>query len=238
MFTINLEKKLEQSKKESISIPNELLLIKEYETFAELSKDKTLERLGLSINIQQGEKIFSSYRKSKEETSNFNQENVYHISQIKKLCLRYYLRFLPTEFYKGTIDKELPSRVNNFELAYGLECTSKNTFIMAPADSLRLEPEPKDPLFFYRINDEYFYLIHKWGGDLNCTGVIKSILSSATLTAIIIILASSIPYFIFQLWLLLILPSFAAIVVFTTNTHPSAEPVRFFNHNKWRSTKI
>lgn len=42
-----------------------------------------------------------------------------------------------------------------------------NTFIVAPAENFALQERPKDPLFFYEINDEYFYLIHKWGNDLN-----------------------------------------------------------------------
>lgn len=47
------------------------------------------------------------------------------------------------------------------------ESRKPNCLIVAPKESFRLQERPKDPLFFYQINDEYFYLIHKWGNDLS-----------------------------------------------------------------------
>lgn len=54
----------------------------------------------------------------------------------------------------------------------------QNTFIMAPKESFNLQARPKDPLFFYKINDEYYYLIHKWGNDLSITRRLKGFFSS------------------------------------------------------------
>lgn len=56
---------------------------------------------------------------------------------------------------------------------------TQNTFIMAPASSFELQEEPKDPLFFYKINDEYYYLIHKWGNDLSISRRVLGFLSNS-----------------------------------------------------------
>lgn len=238
MFTINLEKKLSESKRRSLSTPKELLFLREYESLADLSKDETLKRLGLSSQLHEGEKIFSSYKKHQDQTIKFNQEKIFHISQIKELCLRYYLRFLPTEFYKGSVDKELSPRVNNFEIAYGVECTSKNTFIMAPATSFKLEPEPTDPLFFYGINEEWFYLIHKWGGDLSFVNRLKAIFSKSTPTFMCVLFASLIPFALWQSWVDLILPFLSVMCMCMEISYSDAKAIGFLRKNKWRSTKI
>lgn len=179
-MTINLEKALIKANKKVLA-PEELLLVKEYETNGALINDDSLRRVGLSQQIQLAKDTIDSHRNKEDETKRFKQERVFHISQIEQTCNNYRLRFLPSVLYKGTIDKELPFKITNFEAAYNVKCEcveprdwrwvgndeTQNTFIMAPASSFKLQEKPKDPLFFYKINDEYYYLIHKWGNDLN-----------------------------------------------------------------------
>ena len=45
-------------------------------------------------------------------------------------------------------------------------------------ESFNLEKKPKDPMMFYEINNEYFYLIHKWGNDLNVFRAIMPLFSN------------------------------------------------------------
>lgn len=165
-MTINLEKELlKQNKK--IALPQELLLIQEYDRLSEFATDNTLERVGLNKTIKEGREIKNRIDKLKQETLAFPQDRVFHISQIEQMCKKYRLKFLRTKYYEGTIDSELPSKISSFEIATGVTCKESNTKIMAPMESFRLQKKPKDPLFFYQINKEYCYLIHKWGNDLN-----------------------------------------------------------------------
>jgi hypothetical protein len=166
MMTINLEKQLIRQNKQLL-VPKELLLINEYDKHTELVFNDALSRVGLNSNIKKGQQLKEQISLKKEQTLTFNQERVFHISQIKGICNRFRLRFLPTKYYKGIIDSELPNRITNFEVAYSTKCTSHNTMIVAPVESFELQKKPKDPLMFYRINDEYYYLIHKWGNDLS-----------------------------------------------------------------------
>jgi len=171
MTTINLEKSITKQNRK-LAIPEELLIMKEYDKFASLVEDDTLSRVGLNQTLNEGKDIKYRIELKREQTKYFAQERVFHISQIKAICKKYSLRFLETEYYKGTIDKELPNRISNLEIAYNLKCNKSNTKILAPLSSFKLEEKPKDPLMFYQINDEYFYLIHKWGNDLSLSRAI------------------------------------------------------------------
>jgi len=201
LLTIDLEKALIKQNK-SVVTSKELLEVMEFERRGELLQSKSLDRMGITNALKEGKAIKSRVDTNKEQTLKFDQSRVFHISQIEKTCNKYYLRFLPTAYYKGTLDEKLPFKVATFELAHGVELESyqdydslgmqfyydmlnrkqekqkvNNSYIMAPKESFNLEQRPKDPLLFYKINDEYFYLIHKWGNDLSIARRLKSISS-------------------------------------------------------------
>lgn len=189
-MTINLEKELIRQNRR-VAMPAELLAIREFEQNAGLIENDALERVGLTTQIRKGKEIKDRLSSKRKETDNFKQERVFHISQISALCHKYDLRFLPSVLFKGQIDSVLATKIVNFEAAYKVTCRGgneeyasssdimqdyyrkfndgefPNTFIVAPAESFALQERPKDPLFFYEINDEYYYLVHKWGNDLN-----------------------------------------------------------------------
>lgn len=177
MLTVNLEEMLIKKNKKVFS-PEALLIIKEYDTFAHLAEDDSLSRIGLNKNLSTGKSLKWREEELRKQTANFSKERVFHVSQIESLCKKYRLRFLPPSFYVGTIDKDLPNRISNFEIAYGVVCNKDNTMIAAPIESFKLQEKPKDPLFFYKINSEYYYLIHKWGNDISITRRLMSIFES------------------------------------------------------------
>lgn len=203
MFTINLEKEL-INQKASLVTPEELLYIKEYEKLEKLNIDTSVyERLGIET-VKQGKGKKIGMDQLKKDTLKFDQSRVFHISQIKETCDKYYLRFLPSCLYKGAVDDQLPLKIQTFETAhrvrldggekrlrrftYGIAVDDCNAFIMAPASSFKLQERPKDPLLFYKINKEYYYLIHKWGNDLSIANRIKGLWHSTTPVALLYIL--------------------------------------------------
>lgn len=113
MITINLEKSLIRENKK-LNTPKELLLIKEYDKFTELADNDVLSRVGLNKTLISGKGIKNRIDNSFEETKRFNQNRVFHISQIKSICDKYYLRFLSTEKYNGIIDDQLPIKNLSF----------------------------------------------------------------------------------------------------------------------------
>lgn len=196
MITINLEKELiKQNKK--VATPYELLLIDEYDKLTELVENDALKRVGLHRTILSGKQTKDRIKTSLSETEKFNQERVFHLSQIENICNKYYLKFLPSRYFAGVVDNELPNRITNFEIAYGVQCDNTNTFIIAPIESFDLQKKPKDPLFFYKINSEYFYLIHKWGNDLSITRRLMNLLSNTWFSIFIISFGFTLPFLFF-----------------------------------------
>jgi hypothetical protein len=89
---------------------------------------------------------------------------IFHIQQIREVCIDYRLRFLGSELYKSTIPEEAVTEIKHLEKEHG---TVLGGFkIMAPSQQFYLE-NYDDPLLFAPIGNGYYYLIHKWGNDLN-----------------------------------------------------------------------
>ncbi|MBK87004.1 MAG: hypothetical protein CMC86_07410 [Flavobacteriaceae bacterium] len=90
-------------------------------------------------------------------------DKIFHISSIKKLCIKYRLRFLDTHLFKGEYPSELYNIIPQLEAKH--QTTLENFKIMAPSKLFRLRTK-EDPLLFAPIGNGYYYLVHKWGRDL------------------------------------------------------------------------
>lgn len=91
-------------------------------------------------------------------------DRVYHLEQIKKICIDYRLRFLSTRYFKGELPPEALIRIKELEKSH--QTTLRGFRIMAPSKLFKLK-NPDDPLLFAPIGNDYYYLIHKWGSDLH-----------------------------------------------------------------------
>ena len=91
-------------------------------------------------------------------------ERIFHIDQIKKICIDYRLRFLNSKYFKGKIPQAGISEIKRLEKLHGTKIEGFK--IMAPSKLFKLE-DKDDPLLFAPIGNGYYYLIHKWGNDLH-----------------------------------------------------------------------
>ena len=80
---------------------------------------------------------------------------IYHISQIKKTCVNYRLRFLDTKLFKGEIPYEAVSKIKQLEKEHNTQLSGFK--IIAPAKLFKLE-NYDDPLLFAPIGNGYYYL--------------------------------------------------------------------------------
>lgn len=107
--------------------------------------------------------------KSSTKHNNFDfdlleTDKIYHVQQIKEICVDYRLRFLDSSFFKNDIPEEAISKIKNLEKNHN---TTLDGFkIMAPSKLFQLK-NYDDPLLFAPIGNDYYYLIHKWGNDIN-----------------------------------------------------------------------
>ncbi|MEN1783732.1 MAG: hypothetical protein AAGF77_01215 [Bacteroidota bacterium] len=91
-------------------------------------------------------------------------QNIYHVSQIRKICTDYRLRFLDSRYFKGVIPQEAFQKISALEEKH--QTTLQGYKIMAPSKLFKLE-DKDDPLLFAPIGNGYYYLIHTWGNDLH-----------------------------------------------------------------------
>jgi len=91
-------------------------------------------------------------------------QRIYHIDQIRKICIDYRLRFLDAKYFKGKIPPSGISKIKHLEKEHDMQL--KGFKIMAPSKLFKLE-DKDDPLLFAPLGNGYFYLIHKWGNDLH-----------------------------------------------------------------------
>lgn len=92
-------------------------------------------------------------------------QRIYHLEDIKSICVQYRLRFLDAHRFKGEIPTEALREVHRLD---GQSSEPLSQFkIVAPAELFRLDEKDKDPMLFMPLNNGYYYLIHKWGGELN-----------------------------------------------------------------------
>lgn len=171
MLTINLEKRLVAKKSKSIFTDKEKLVLKEANALLEKNLSDNdmslLNSMGLDHSISEKNKI----ERKNAATKGLDLSRVFSEKEIKNLCLDYQLRCLNVRRYKGSVDADLPQKLNEFKVMYesenGRKMDPSDFHIVAPKESFRLEKRPVDPLLFYPLGNGMFYLVHKWGNDIS-----------------------------------------------------------------------
>jgi hypothetical protein len=90
-------------------------------------------------------------------------DKIFHVNQIKKVCIDYRLRFLESHLFKNSIPEEAVSTINAIEKSHKTKLSGFK--IMAPSKTFNLK-NYDDPLLFAPMGNDHYYLIHKWGNDL------------------------------------------------------------------------
>lgn len=143
------------------------------------SADRSLlNAMGLDGNIKKAielQGIKSELRKLEQQ-----YEQIFTTEEIKSIACKYGLKFLRTDRFKGDVDTDLPRKVREFGQQHGIELNEGQLqykfMILAPSKMFHLENTPKpvrvpkvvsrDPLLFYKVDDNRWALVHKWGKDL------------------------------------------------------------------------
>ena len=151
----NIQEKLHRARsKRALSQENRLDEV--YTILSDL--DNELDRI---------EKNISSGKGTQRNQFNFElleTSRIYHIDEIKNICIDYRLRFLDSKYFKGEIPAEGISKIKSLERAHAIEIEGFK--IIAPSKLFKLE-DKDDPLLFAPIGNGYHYLIHQWGNDLH-----------------------------------------------------------------------
>lgn len=155
---------------DSINLENELFKIREnspqeeldsvLEAFKDLFRADWETEKRISQTLHNGSP--SQYLSGSDR---LNPDNIFDLSDIKKLCIKYRLRFLPTKYFNAPFPVEAINAVKTLEKELNAEIS--NFMIVAPAKLFKLEDANSDPLLFIPLQDNKFYLVHQWGNDLS-----------------------------------------------------------------------
>ena len=91
-------------------------------------------------------------------------DKIFHLQQIRTVCVDYRLRFLESHFFSTGIPEEAVSKIHALEKEHQTQL--EGFMIMAPTKAFQLLSYD-DPLLFAPIGNDYYYLIHQWGNDIN-----------------------------------------------------------------------
>lgn len=151
---VNLQQKLEAFRNRNVS---ETELLRQVQVIFEQEQEKDEAILK---RIQDGEiSDFNSF-----VFDHLEARRIFHISHIKKLCVDYRLRFLPSRYFKSSLPVEALQEIKRLEKEHKTQLQGFK--IMAPSKHFKLE-NADDPILFAPIGNDYYYLIHKWGKDLH-----------------------------------------------------------------------
>jgi hypothetical protein len=157
-----------------VDLPKELLKLRNNniseeeimnQVFKILDKNET-ER----TNIKDSLKSKPSTKINNLAFDTLESKNIFHINQIKNICIKYRLRFLDSNLFKNEIPEEAISKINALEKNNNTKLSGYK--IIAPSKAFNLN-NYDDPLLMIPIGNDYYYLIHKWGNDLNSNRKIK-----------------------------------------------------------------
>lgn len=153
---VNLQKKMEFLRKREMKEQEILANVQEILKREENSEKEILRR------ISEGE--------AEGEISNdfdfdlLESGRIFHLSQIRKICIDYRLRFLDTRYFKEELPQEALLAVKELEKLH--KSTLRGFRMVAPAKYFKLE-NADDPMLFAPLGNDYYYLIHKWGTDMH-----------------------------------------------------------------------
>lgn len=135
-------------------LANELLEEVRQQLFDEFKREKAIEK-----------RIFSSNNSALPNVSTADVSRIFSQEQIRAICVKYRLRFLDASVFKSNIPVEAISKIKGLEQKWGVEL--KSFKIVAPQSLFDLEDPDADPLLFAQLTGNRYYLIHKWGGEMN-----------------------------------------------------------------------
>ena len=152
--TVNLEKEMLQQRRKFKS---------ESEILAEIQAifvENENERNSIVTKLR----VKSSTKVNHLQLDLLETDKIFHVDQIRQICVDYRLRFLESSIFKNEIPEEAITKIRIMEKEHN---TSLEGFrIIAPSKAFHLL-NYDDPLLFVPIGNDYYYLVHQWGTEMN-----------------------------------------------------------------------
>jgi ABC-type multidrug transport system fused ATPase/permease subunit len=134
---------------ESVDLHAQLLSVRNKE-------EKLLEEVYQILSTQKSVNAF--------DFDKLEPNRIFHLDNIRDICIDYRLRFLDISRFKGVVPKAALTQQKAIENTHNTQLSQLK--IMAPSKLFKLD-SADDPLLFAPMGNDYYYLIHKWGNDMS-----------------------------------------------------------------------
>ena len=182
---MSILKELNKSKKAMLTEDNEIISSVKLLMDGDAAEDLRISRaLGRNHSLARAEVMVGKKIELEKLDAGYGG-NVFKVEDIKNLCIKYHLRFLKTEYFAGHLDVEVFAKLKAFSKETNTEITTGNLerkfYILAPSESFTLKENrlPRisdDPAIFYKIDEDHYRLIHKWGADFTPLRYLKGLM--------------------------------------------------------------
>lgn len=149
----NIQEKLILKRKESGCLSQQLASVREILAKDELQRQSIHKKLKSKSPTNENHFVFDL----------METENIFYIGQIRQICIDYRLRFLDSHLYKVPFPEEVVTKIKHLEKEHNTQLSGFK--LMAPSKVFQLK-RYNDPILFAPVGNDYYYLIHKWGNDL------------------------------------------------------------------------
>jgi len=107
----------------------------------------------------------STFQLSIEQINQLDYNLMFTSTVVQSIATKYRLRFLNTKLYVGKIPHEAKLKIKKIE--QDLNIKFEKFKILAPASRFKLADSTEDPILFAEMGNGSYYMIHKWGDDMN-----------------------------------------------------------------------
>jgi len=96
---------------------------------------------------------------------------VYHINEIRKICLKYDFKFLSPKEYRGEVHPLLGANLKAFresrksEDRYSCNYYTDKLVLLAPRELFEVKLD-YDPILMYELDSQHFEVVDRWGRDI------------------------------------------------------------------------
>lgn len=108
--------------------------------------------------------VRSSTSNKENHLRGMDPARVFDIEDIRRTCIRYRLRFLPTGRFKGTIPAQALIALRQAEAL--ADAPLGGFKVMAPSRMFLLDDCDADPILFIPVGGGRYYLVHQWGHEI------------------------------------------------------------------------
>lgn len=109
--------------------------------------------------------VLSTLKHHENRIPGLDPSRIFDIEDIRRTCVKYRLRFLPSGRFKGQLPNEAIYAIRQLEAHAGGPVSGFK--IMAPAQRFKLCDCDSDPLLFVPVGRGAYYLVHQWGRELS-----------------------------------------------------------------------